>query len=494
MSALVNLDLVLHPREYQPPLFVNRDDELRIIEKKVRQAQAGGIITEPVVNFWGTGRVGKTWILRHLRHLYEYRAEPTTAPPPLERPTFALLYTFPDEPTTASLPDVAKALAAEALLQIAPALTTVDQRLLVQARDTGSIRDLVRALVELSHDFVPLMLLDSAEKVPSAVWQELELRLIEPLVTTGRVLIVVVGRRQVPRWRRFEVRRRVMEPDKTQVRAFDRSAVIKQINQRDYRIPVDLLFPYTAGNPHLVDAIAQNVLAWTKGVEPDRASLDHHRDGLLQILRVYEEQLLENVSPDLQRVLCVVSPLRFYRLEALRFMLTKQNTVTEIQPDGYYLQLLYALDQQTEVVWWSRERRAYTTDEMVRRVVNRRQLLEDSADYATRHRQALEMYWHWAQEHPEASEDFIVEIWFHLASLYLADSDLPRLRSETERALDFAREKLTAERLLILQKQLQGDKELLDLLPDDLPNELVQRLEQSLNRKAQSLPSRQPSE
>ena len=167
---------------------------------------------------------------------------------------------------------------------------------------------------KLTPSFVSLILLDGTENVSSTTWQDVELQLIEPLVLGGRVLIVVAGRRRVPRWRRFEVRRRVMESDKTQVRAFGRSAVSRQISKRSYQIPVDLLYPYTNGNPHLVDAISQNVLAWTKGMEPDRALFDKHRDGLLEILRAYEEQLLEGIYTELKRSLLVVSALGFYRL------------------------------------------------------------------------------------------------------------------------------------------------------------------------------------
>jgi hypothetical protein len=356
----------------------------------------------------------------------------------------------------------------------------------VRASETGNVEALLRSLAKLSTRFVLLLLLDAADTVPASVWEELETQLIEPVVLGGNALVIVAGRRQVPRWRRFEVRRRVMEPEKSHLRAFDRQAVINQINKLDYRIPIDLLLPYTAGNPLLVEAIAWHIRAWTpQDKKPDQASLNQHRGDLLQILSAYEQQLLEHVPSDLKPVLYAVSPLRFYRLESLRFMLTKQSPEAGSRSEFYYLNTLRALDREIEVVWWDRECRAYATSETVRKVINRRWLLEDGKNYTARHGSALEMYWDWASDYAEASEDSILEIWFHLASVYLATGDLDQLRREAMEALSFAGEHLSSGHLLILQKQLEGDKELRDLLPEALFDELSQSLEQSVESKAQ---------
>jgi hypothetical protein len=299
-------------------------------------------------------------------------------------------------------------------------------------------------------------------------------------VSAGQALVVVAGRRQVLNWRRFEVRRRVMEPDRSHIGAFDEETVIKQIRKHAYDVPVELVFPYTGGNPLLVDALAQHIVEWNTGAagnQLNRAWLDERQSGVLQILRASEAQLLENVPTALLNVLYAVSPLRLYRLEALRYMLTKAETEPADRAEGYYLNLLRALDQQTDVVWWDRARRAYVTSQDVRQIVNRRQLLDDPDVYIARHNQALEMYWGWVQEYPEASEDFILEIWFHLASRYLVDTDAGDLRSEILRALDFARTRLKPDRFMILPQQLRGDRELLDLLPDELLGELLGKLE-----------------
>ena len=485
-SASIDSSAIQPPRSYQPSLFVNRETELQTVAKKVRQAQERGIVEDPLMSFWGIKGIGKTWILRHLHHLYAYGAE--SAAVPFSAPTFALLYTFPDNPVQSLLKHVARVLAEEALTQLSSTLPPKERERLAQARDTGNVAMLVKVIQSLSRRLVPLILLDNAENVPQADWLALEEGLLEPLVSTGRVLVVVAGRRQMMRWRRFEVRRRVMEPE--QVRPFDKQAVIRQIERYRYDIPIDLLFPYTAGSPQLVDTIAQQILAWMDGAEGtqlDQAWFDQHGSGLLSILRASEAQLLEEVPKDLRSVLDAVSPLRFYRLEALRFMLTRSGTRPEEHSEGYYLGILRALDQQTEFVWWDREHRAYVTSQVVRQLMCRRQLLEDRSEYAVRQDHAIAMYWSWVREYPEASENFIVELWFHLASLYLADRDRDYLWSESKKVLLFACKHLNSDRLLVIQKQLgerENDRELHDLLPEALHAELIYDLERLLNEKA----------
>jgi len=392
------------------------------------------------------------------------------------------LYSFPNELAALSLEQITRTLAEQVYTQLTFVLSKLsqeDQDRFEQARSFGHTLSLVNILLILARDYTPLLLIDNAENIPSSDWSALESQLIEPLVSAGQSLVIVAGRRQVLNWKRFEVRRRVMEPDKSHVGAFDEETVSKQIHQHAYDVPVELIFPYTGGNPLLVDALAQHIVEWKRGVageDLNHAWLDQRQGGILQILRASEAKLLENVPTALLSVLYAVSPLRFYRLEALRYMLIRSEIESADRAEGYYLNLLHALDQQTDVVWWNRERRAYVTSQDVRQIVNRRQLLEDPDVYVGRHTQACDMYWGWVKEYPEASEDFILEIWFHLASRYLADSNADVLHTETMRALEFARTHLKKDRFIILPEQLRGDRELLDLLPDDLRGELMSAL------------------
>lgn len=485
-TNFVNLDVLETKRPYDPLLFVNRDHELKTIAHNVRQLQMGSSVTEPIVNFWGGRGIGKTWILYHLLNLYRFSEERAGG---MERAPFTLLYEFSERSESGVLPNIVRQLGAKLPDQLPSLLDAEDRELLDKAKSSADLEAFVRAMAAISRRFVPLILLDNADKVSSENWENLERQLIEPLVSTNRVLIVVAGRRQVPRWHRFEVRRRVMETQESRVHPFDKSGVARQLAEYKYSLPVDLVFPYTGGNPHLVYAIAENMRTWTsetKEAKLNQMWLNRHDKQLLEILQSAESHFLESASEELRLVLNQVSPLRFYRIEALRFMQEKAGRGAE-RPDGYYLSVLRTLEQQTELVWWDRERRAYMTSEAVRRVINRKQLLADREQFDSHQQQALTMYWEWVNDFPQASEDFIVEIWFHLINLHSPKMRSAALHREIWKTFTFARQNLSADRFMILQKQLDerdGDREILDLLPEDLRKQWYEELGQLLRKKA----------
>lgn len=485
-SALVYDTYIRNHRPYDPARFVDRDLELGHVRDQVRLIQGQGFTGEPLINYWGVKGIGKTWVLNHVRYLYAYK--PDSAPP---RPTFTAFYSFPAEGGT-PLWDFVPRLAHDMLGQIERTLNGEEHAALAEAIKDGQAAALVKALNLLAQRFLPLILLDNTEHIRVDDWKELGRSLIEPLVASGRVLIVIAGRRQAPRWSRFEVRNKVVPTERTLIRAFSKDSVINQIGHADYslsRDTVDLVFPYTAGNPQLVDAIARHVLSWSESGKigvTGGALNEPYRRSLLEILGKSLEQLLGQTPSHLQHYLEAVAPLRFYRLEALRSMLAEQERGGGDHADGYYHQILRDLDQNTEVVWWDRERRAYVTSEVVRQVMSRRQLLDSSERYMGRHRSAVAMYRRLAEAFPQTSEDFIVEILFHQTCLYLAHGNVAQLQHDTEEQLDFATQHLNLERFHILQQQLEGDREIFDLAPEEVRGQLVRELGKRLDAKAQS--------
>ena len=473
-----NINLIRKHRLYEPNLFVNRQGEIDLVQEKIQLAQSSESVSETIINFWGTRGIGKTWILKQLKNKFSYQ--------PLGKekyPTFALFFEFSDIQNKDILEILKKDLASQIVTQLSAAsLSTALKLQLDHVVTSGNIEELADVIFELSKNFIPLILLDNTERVQSEIWEEIERQFFEPIICTGRTFIVVSGRRQVPRWRRFEVRRRVLEPDKSQVRPFDKLAVTSQIKNRKFSIPVNSLFPYTAGNPHLVDTLIQHIQTWQdveKKKKIDVSWLEAHQSGILKVLQVAENDLLKKIDNRLRSSLVAVAPLRFYRLEAMRFMLTTKNKKSKNQPDGYYLNLVRDLDQETDVVWWDREHRAYVTSEVVRKLINRRQLLENKKEFITSHENALEMYRLWTNESPRTSEEFIVEILFHYASLFEVNRNASKLRLNFNDALQLVGN-LTSDRMIILQKQIDGDRELMDLLPEKLYDELRQQVESLL--------------
>jgi hypothetical protein len=480
----VRPNIMLNPKQhliYEPNLFVNRQREIDIVENKIRLVQSDQTVSEAVINFWGSSGIGKTWILKQLKNKFSFH-------PSVENkyPTFTLFFEFSNSQSKNIVEKLAKSLANQITNQLSLSLPSPIRSQIENAAASGSIEDLADLILELSKNFISLILFDNTENVQAEVWEEIERQFFEPIISTGRTLVIVSGRRQVPRWRRFEVRRRVMEPNQSQVRPFDKRAVTNQIKNRKVSIPASSLFPYTAGNPHLVDTLLNNIQTWKqveKKTKIDDIWLHAHQADLLKVLKAAEHEFLNKIEPRLKRPLIAVASLRFYRLEAMRFMLTNGNIKDKDQPDGYYLGIVRELDQETDVVWWDRERRAYVTSEVVRKLINRRQLLENRDRFISSHKCALEMYRSWANEFPRTSEEFLVEMLFHYASIFEVTKNVSNLRSNFMETLQMA-SKLITDRLVILQKQIDIDRELMDLLPEKLYEELHQQVEALLKKSS----------
>lgn len=470
-TAYAGLDLLRTPPQYDRSQFVDRNDELQMVEQKIRTLQRDELLVEPIINFWGVKGIGKTWLLRHLQDTFSF--DPQAA----GQTTFAILYPFYEPPIR--LDEVVRELAFSTLTQLDPKLTDVERADLERAAKSGRASTLVSAIHTLSKRFVPLILLDNAEVVGKADWERIEKELIEPIVSKNRVLLIVAGQRQVPRWKKFEVRRRLVEPDKSQVRPFNKAGITTLLEKREYQIPVDELYPYTAGSPLLVDVIARYILSCAEQTEVDKRWLESNRNKLLPALRAAEEDLLAGVEdkPRLHDAIATLAPLRFYRVEALQWMLERRSGATDYSEVDCYNTLL-DLDEETDIVWWNRALRAYETSTIIRRVLNQRTFIEDRDGYIAQHRQAQTMYWEWAEKYRDASEDFLVEVVFHQASVYSATNDPNELQASIDKALEFARSYLTLDRFIILRRQIKGDDELLDQLPVKMRDYMLQTLEE----------------
>lgn len=473
-----------HP--YDSQHFVGRTSALQVIQKKIWEAQAG-LLTESIANFWGVSGIGKSWLLAHLYHLYHYPAQPTADPHP-PQPSFALQLHFEQQPTTLSWPALVQRLAADTLQQLAGASLdgeTIQQ--LGHAATTGDGKNLIHALVRLARRHVPLLLLDNVDQLAAADWLMIEQQLIEPLARSGRVVVVLSGRRPVARWHRFEARRRVMDANKCRLDPFDVDQMIRQVVQS--RLPLaltaDTLLRYSAGIPALISALARAAAVWNDkpaALPRDGRWLEkQHGAALLQLLRLAEDQILHAVPPPLRSILNRVAPLRFYRLGSLRAMVENGSSLIQPQPDSHYLYLLRELEQ-TKVVWWDHAAHSYAHAYVIcaaaRHLINARLRLEDNGRTCRALNQcAITMYWQWATADPTACEEAIREIWFHAGILASSSRQSAGLRRQAHSALTFAGLHLPHARLLALRDQLLHDDELARLLPPPLYRDLLAQID-----------------
>ncbi len=470
---------------YRPELFVNRKEHIRWVSRVIQKIQSGGIAESPIVNIWGVRGIGKSWFIAHLKQSFQYDGSlPDTLAP---APTFTLFHQFPKEKTS----EIDYGAFIHAFLeqirgQLGQTFSPLEQTSFEQADKSKHLESLVSLLKTLSERFVPVILLDQTESIFDD-WGSLEKSFIEPLATINRIVFIIAGRRPIPEWIRFETRRRVAPLELSHLNGFTKGDIQEQMRRLGGQsIAVDDIYKWSATSP----LIAKNLLRESQerlGKELfTPADWEQHQSEILPpVYRDAVAYLFEGIPGRLIEVLKAVSALRYYRLEGVRYML--QSSKEEERPYNYYLKLIRSLEQNTEYVWWNRERRSYTTSRVVRSLLNQEQLLVDPDLFVQQHRQAIEMYDGWVDEYPEASEDFILEIWFHKATIYNVTEDVETLEQELKEGLNFALENLSYDRANALFNQFSRDAELRDLLPTSLFSTLNTKLENALEEGKESL-------
>jgi hypothetical protein len=477
------------PRSYHPALFRNRQAEIEQVGHLMAQLIEGKILSyDIVINYWGTSGLGKTWLVNHLAHQYQARPGATTA-------SFAVIYNFTGAEATHQLTSITRGCAAAVLGQLPPEPDSAWETHLKAAQTDGKPESLVHGFVALAKKQAFLLVLDNAELLSREQWGEIEENLIEPLALTGRGLIIIAGRHQVPRWKGLEVRRRLMNIDKTLLAPFNRQEIQAQLEALDDRPPaefMELIYQNAGGNPLLADLLVRNFHDWARKMDrqPFIESIRTLASSDLHALLVqFEQQQLKSAQdPKLAEVIDNIFPLRLYDVDAIRIMLQGSDPEYNQKPDYYFLELLRRLDKETVVVWWDNNDKAWITSPAVRRLIERRHLIENkqrlSMHYSKLHQRAIAMYWQWSSETPRVSDEYLVEILYHQSSLFLLDEDLPKLQKTANQLLNFARQHFNITRLNRFQKRLAADTELCALLPTDLQTRLEAELEAAIEALA----------
>ncbi len=476
---------------YNPRNFVNRDDEQKMVAERVQQGRKGAKISQPLINFWGAPGLGKSWLLRYLQDLYRFQPGSLTSN---KGATFTALFDFREVsnhlPVMARL---ARELAKQILIQLGDAAgrdAQSDLEQIIEATETSALTEqavsaFTNAINLLSQTFVPILLFDSVELAVESVRDELELRIIEPVLWNDHVIVIVAGRRQIPRWKRFEVRRRATDSAKTGVAPFDKGHVRSQLDKWGLPALTDDVYALTYGHPHTTDLLGQILQQVAVKQAVDSQYLIQHKQELGSFLAEIENYLLEGLSSEIRLPLELISPLRYFRIDPLRrFMVAFLDAEYETRPDSYYLKDVIGAMEATNLVWWSREHRAYELSRVVRRMINRRLNLTDPVRYAQLHEKALSLYLGWIAEFPQNASVFIIEAIFHLAMLY-KDTEPEKLIQGIDARLQNA-EELTSEEANTLYEQLRSDHELEDLLAPEEYQRLLSMCSNLRDKKSQA--------
>jgi len=466
-------------RLYQHQEFVGRRKELGEVARRVAQGKQGKCsIDFPVINFWGIEGSGKSWLVRHLARLYR---GPGRLRQGEQKRTFTAVLDFAGLARFEWTPSSVAALLQPAIAEIAGQVgdTAQEAASRLQARVEAAIagqetaealsRSFVDWIIGLTDQFVPIILLDSIERATPEALEPVELHLIEPLVSTDRIILITAGRRKVARWRRFAVRRRQDKP--IALEAFTPLDTASQIQKQGFDLPGELVYDYSFGLAYASQVLAAAIRELTNGHKVDRRFLQENEHRLGPWLAALDEHLLQTVPPELRETLHVLCVLRAIREGALPYLLPSRK--------GEYRDLLDELET-TRLVWWDPDRGVYLMAPSLRRLLNLYLQLQEPADFARYHRQAAEYYSQAIQAKPYDCGLFLVEALYHMAYGY-ADQ-----LSRIAELLALDPDNFTVGGADLLLEQLTQDDELLKALPDPWRDEVIQKV-QGLRRQVRRM-------
>ncbi|MBN1177752.1 MAG: ATP-binding protein, partial [Anaerolineae bacterium] len=211
-------ELPPEPEGYNPDYFANRRYELRLIRRKVDEGLTKQPIIEPLVHIWGIRGMGKSWLMRHLDALYRFKPDEATVSILVDFSKSQFSHWVPSTITDllqAVVDDIRIQLPEGKLQDVAQSeLSAFQSELEEIGQDskrtpTHLSETFVALICQLSRAVVPLLLFDTTEILDEDDFFWLESHLIEPIVRTDRVVVVVAGRKEIPRWREFGARQRL---------------------------------------------------------------------------------------------------------------------------------------------------------------------------------------------------------------------------------------------------------------------------------------------
>jgi len=429
---------------YEHRYFAARRRELQQFHRRVEEGLAGYPITLPVIHTWGIRGIGKSWLLQEIRQQYTFPAEPKAE----GKGTACALIDFHRTRFSRWEP-----------LAIANFLESILQNIKEQSGEQWNViseesqafqtelesvkaaegKRAASALAEcfvacikpLSETFVPLLLFDSTEVLGDDDFSWLESHLIEPLARTDRVIIVVAGRKEIPRWREFGVRQRLKV---LELQPFSEEDTQEQLEKRGYdRKLGEIVHSLSFGLPYANQILGESLGVFT----PTENFEEDHRAEVLALLGEVEGELLRGIrSEDQRNILRTLSTLRKFNIESARTLLTQSLKDKKYQDKGdvYYLRLFEDLED-TNLVWWSTDQRGYVVGYPLRRIIGlRMQKGESPHIFRQQHSAAQKFYEMRAKKNPHDCGPTLLEALYHLSNKLVGERP-DEMQRETDRFL-----------------------------------------------------------
>jgi len=361
---------------YSPSLFVNREQELQILEERV-QALKEGRDGHGVLILLGERGVGKTWLRAHFEHQLSQERVPVVR---LDLKEYA-----GKDPAWA-VADILQRVSAE----------TGGPRERLGADLAEMSRTVFRHLQKFLQQQPLVVIVDHVYESDWALLPLLEDYLLGPLAAERRVLLLLTGRGRLYPWKNPELSTLADPLGKPELKPFDPLLTKEQLQ---HQAPLqahraDEIYALTGGNP------LGNYLVAVYG-------LDQAVEGLLE--PVPEEQ--RRTVREYLEALCV---LRAFDEERI------PNMLAAYYGDASYRQWTYARSRRVReelIRWglarWDAEQRGYVMDRIVRQLIERYLQTQKPELWCRLHQTAYELYQQWASHYPATRERWLEEAEYH---------------------------------------------------------------------------------
>lgn len=497
----------------------NRERELSIIGDRVDILRGGGGVFQCVINFYGIPGIGKTALLRELfRRAQTGRWDGRPSEPfPVALSDLASNTSFADQwrGGAAVLAELTRQLEEQSqqkessffkefeAFQALPKPDPHDEEAYHLFRwQAKRVADVFTIYVDRLIQRQPVMLLfDNTEKIPMEVFDWLEVEVLSPLVQSDRILLVVAGCSPV-RWKRFEVRRRVLlhklDPPRPPEEFLERqSPRFSQLASDIARIT----FGYPWGN----EVVLNELIKLQKTQTIDRSNFDQFRPLLLNRLveEVIENKVMAEVDPDLRCAFHTIAPLRQFDVSTLQAILPRFAPTMFAGKGGNYFLLMLNRMVDTMLVEWSAKRKGYVLDDTLRRILALDMEVRQPDQFMAINQRAIELYESWLEEAPQIHggyiiDGYIVEWLYHRARAMQhegmsLDAIGRRLQEDLQKCLDRFYQPTEADISRVidgarrLSEELQRDDELEELLGKEVKQPLLRVIDVHISRLRQHL-------
>jgi hypothetical protein len=431
--------LTLQPRRCPEPNrpFVNRADELQLIQKKIEEGSSGDPMPLVITCFWGAFGMGKSWLLLEMERRYHQ----SDVNNPAVRSVITARIDLSVERNPALW--VEKRLDRENLIrelwkQLATQKNVTIPELKGMAPEHWS-DNFVTAVTAWSSANTPLIMLDTMDdllRLDEQAFFWLEQNVIERLTLTGRILFVFTSRGELRQWKRFQVRRQI---DSRRLSAFDEKTAGKAVGA-DHFVS-EKLYQHSFGHPLVTDwlgTVIEDRGFHLKKAEYDSAIIDS--SWVQQVLKEVVSEILGPIETIDHKLIMCISVLRWTSIESLRFISEKLELVTHGRADAYYSGLITQL-QENHLLYWNGSRKSYEFDPVLRRLMSHFLEIDKPEQFQLSHLAAFEFHRTHLDTKPDYLARYVPELAYHRKILDQFEPMKPELPKMQEWWAEFLNQK-----------------------------------------------------